>query len=79
MAPRGLAKGPSLYRLAWYRTRKSGWSNERGSMLRLWELLLNLSVGKTTVRIDTNECKIGVGTCIPAAKVVAGSILWVME
>ena len=33
-----LAKVPLLYRLAWYRSSKPGWSNKRGSMLRPWEL-----------------------------------------
>ena len=28
--------------------------------------------------IDTDECKIRVGTCIPATRVEAGGILWVM-
>ena len=36
MAPLGLAEVASLYRLVWYRMRKLGWSNKRGSMLRPW-------------------------------------------
>ena len=38
VSPLGLAEIPSLYRLAWYKTSKPGWSNKRGSMLRPWEL-----------------------------------------
>ena len=45
MALVGLAKVSLHYRLAWYRTRKPGCSNKRGSMLRSWELFQDLSVG----------------------------------
>ena len=38
-----------------------------------------MSVRQTTLRIDIDECKIRVGTCIPAARVQAGGIFWVME
>ena len=44
VAPLGLAEVPLLYRLAWYRTSKPGWSNKRGWMLRPWKLFQDISV-----------------------------------
>ena len=38
VVPLGLVKVSSLYRLAWCRTSKPGWSNKRGLMLRPWKL-----------------------------------------
>ena len=39
VASLGFAEVSSLYRLAWYRTSKPGWSNKRASMLIPWKLL----------------------------------------
>ena len=36
VAPLGFAEVPLFYRLAWYKTSKPGWSNKRGSTLRLF-------------------------------------------
>ena len=79
MAPVSLAEVSSLNRLARNRQSKSWWNNKRRSMLCSRELLYDASVRYTAVWTNTGKCQIRVGASVPAARMKAGHVLWVVE
>ena len=74
-----LAKVPSLHWLSCYWCHEFCSSDERGSMLRLRELLKHTSVMKPVVWSSTHKGQVQIGSGVPAPGGETGCTLWIVE
>jgi len=77
--PIGLAKVPTLHRIAVGRNLESWWRYEWGPMLWPRELSQDTSVRQSAVLAETREGQVWVGADVPTAREETGCFLWVVQ